>query len=352
MKSLHIIEDDFLTFSNDQFKQKMWNDHIEKGNFTLSLKYIDLLKLEKLSMSFFTGWLDEELVFICLIGIITLKIGLFEIRIAMIGAPKTNGKAFWYNKDLISYASFVQEMHAILKKHSKSQFLLLREFSGELDRVQLLENQELGFINHHALVKSYLNIELFESFEDYFNNLPSKKRNYFKSILKHTKAPNVQISVNDLTPESVEEIYKLYIATNKNAKENRTAALSKSLFLGLCESGIQIKVAAYRLNNKLIAFGLMFLNDWEVKCLFTGFDYEFAKAHHLWYQIMLESIRFAINQKCFHVDMGSSSAAMKDKFLALHEDLYISVLFRNKFLTKLFNRPIKYLLNKILKPVK
>lgn len=352
MKSLQIIEDDFMTFSRDQFKQKMWKDHIEKGNFTLSLEYIDLFKLERLSMSFFTGWLDKRLVFICFISTVAHKIAGIEMHIAMIGAPKTNGKAFWYNEDQISYVNFICEMQAILKKRFKFQFFLLKEFSVEHDHVQLLQNQELGFINHHALIKSYLNIGSFESFEDYFNVLPSKKRNYFKGILKHTKTPNVQISVSNLIPESVGEIYNLYIATNKNAKETRTAALSESLFLGLCKSSIQIKVVAYKLDNRLIAFGLMFVNDWEVKCLFTGFDYKFAKAHHLWYQIMLESIRFAINQKCFHIDMGSSSAAMKDKFLALHEDLYISVLFRNKLLTKVFNRPIKYFLDKILKPAK
>jgi len=352
MKGLTIMDDDLLGFSSDQLKHKMWNDHIAKGNFTLSLRYIDLFRLEGLNMSFFTGWFNMEVVFMCLITIVEFRIGGFEVRIAMFGAPKTNGKAFWHNKDRISYASFITQMHATLKKRFKFQVLLLREFSSKFDHTQLLQNQDLGFLNHHALVKSYLNIASFDSFENYFNILPSKKRNYFKNILKYTQGSDVDITVSDLSPELVSEIYPLYKATNNNAKENRTAALSETVFFALCESGIQIKVATYRLRNRLIAFGLMFANDWEVKCLFTGFDYEFSKAHHLWYQIMLESIRFAIDQKCFHVDMGSSSAAMKDKFLASHEDIFISVLFRNAFITKMFNRPIKYLLNRVLKPVK
>ncbi|QPH38258.1 peptidogalycan biosysnthesis protein [Pedobacter endophyticus] len=352
MTELNIVNNSLSAFCADKPKTESWNLHVATNNFTLTLDYLHLYNKQDINTFFYTGSVKGEIIFICLISILKIRIAGFPIAIAMFGAPKTNGKAFWHSENHISYSTFVKQILQTLKKQYKFYVVILREFYGTADQPLMAKNQDMGFLNHHALVKSYLNIASFASFEDYFNALPSKKRNYFRSVMKCKQDSAVSVGLYELTPELVDLIYPLYQKTNAKAKENRTAAVNRSVFSALCDSKIKTKVITYNLQNKIAAFGLMFFNSREVKCLFTGFDYRFTKTHNLWYQIMLESIRFAIDQRCLHIDMGSSSASMKDKFQAGHEDVYISVLLKNPVLTAIFKKPVAHLLNKFLRPTK
>ncbi|WP_406824836.1 GNAT family N-acetyltransferase [Pedobacter sp. KACC 23697] len=350
MINIEIENNRLSEFSQDQDKSECWSRYVAPGNFTLAFEYLHLYQSENDATFFYTGRTKTEIVFVCLISLITVKVYGIPITIVMFGGPKTNGKAFWYDEDRLSYHSFVTKLLYLLKKQYKFQFIVLREFYGTGDRSQIIESEKMGFIVHHAMIKSYLDISLFNSFDSYFNSLPSKKRNYFRSVIKCNQDPDINIDIVDLTADLVDEIYPLYFETNARAKENQTAAVGRSVFIALSESSIKAKVITYRLKNKVIAFGLMFFNFHEVKCLFTGFDYKFTKEYNLWYQIMLGSIRFAVERRCQYIDLGSSSASMKSKFMAAHENVYISVLFKTPILTKVFKRPIVFLLNKFLKP--
>jgi len=327
-----------------------WSRQVSDDNFTLTPAYLKLYNDQNSNTFFYIGRLNGEIVLHCLISVLTLKIAGIPIRAAMLGAPKTNGKAFWYSQTQLSYPVFIASILAAFKREFSFHIFILREFYCKNDAGLLLENQKMGFLNHHALVKSFLDITAYPSFDDYFNVLPSKKRNYFRNILKCREKPEVLLQQLELNPELVTLIYPLYRETNARAKENRTAPVPQSVFLALCDSEIKTKVITYQLHHNIVAFGLMLYNSTTVKCLFTGFDYSVNKSHNLWYQIMLESIRFAIDNRSHTVDMGSSAAAMKDKFLAGHDDVYISVLLKNALLTALLKMPLSHLLKQFLKP--
>lgn len=326
-----------------------WEYKVARENFTLSMNYLRLLQRSGVNSYFFISKEDLQITSICYITCLKIKKYAVSFSVLLFGSEKTNGKAFWYDDNVFSYTEYLALIKSELKRCLGFDFLILRDYSSVKDEKYLTINQNAGFLNYHAFTNNVLNTDVFSTFEDYILSLTSRKRNFLKSIIKIRERQGLKISYETLNSELIASIYPLYADTNSRAVENRTMPLPIVFFEKLSQT-IRHQVVVVRLENRILAFGLMLLGSSNLKCLFAGFNYEFSKQYSLWYQVVVASISYSIYNGFKIVDLGSTSSLMKAKFQSTPSPVYLSILFKNPLCTRLFQTPLTFILSRFLKP--
>lgn len=326
-----------------------WEHKVAEGNFTLSMDYLRLLKKSDVKSYFFISKEDQRITSICYFTCLKIKTHLFNFSVLLFGSEKTNGKAFWYDDNIFTYTEYLSLIKTELKRCLGFDFLIMRDYNTIKDQIDLTINQKLGFLNYHAFTNNVLNTNNFSTFNDYLISLTSRKRYFLKSIIKIRERQGLIVSYETLNSELIASVYPLYVDTNNRAVENRTMPVPIVFFEKLSQT-IRHRVVIVRVENRILAFGLMLLGSGNLKCLFAGFNYEFSKPYSLWYQVVMASISYSIDNGFKIVDLGSTSSLMKAKFQSTPSPVYFSILFRNPLCTRLFKRPLTFILSKFLKP--
>lgn len=271
------------------------------------------------------------------------------LRVLVLGGTVAAGKAYWFDAEAVDFARFLAGFEAYVKTAIRCDILVLKEFSPGSDDEPMRSMADAGFITHMCYDRSRLALPAGGSMQDFLDSLPSKKRRNLRQVMEQGEAAGLEVKVHRSFDHLIDTAYALYLAVNARATEARTPALPHRLFaaLGQLDAARMLTISQ---GERTVGFGLLLHQRAKLKCLVIGMDYEVSRELQLWYQVVARSIEYAASSGCTCVDLGSTNHSMKRKFGAQHEDIWIAVRHRSRWLTRLLAPLIRHTLASIYRP--
>ena len=240
----------------------------------------------------------------------------------------TGQHGIYFNSNVITQAAFLEtvfkgldELKQIVKNNHKKRIriIMFKDYFTE-DPIHL----ETDFFEAHKLHKvsvqpnMILNIPpSWKSLEDYLFILNKKYKQRYKAARKKAS----QIVKKDMSLEDIElnshRIYELYKNVSDNAKIN-TFILPERHFCPLkMYLGENFKVFGYYLDDKLIGFYTLIINNHILETYFLGYDDEYQYSNQIYLNMLYDMLDFAIQQKIGSIVYARTAMEIKSSVGAL-----------------------------------
>ena len=175
-----------------------------------------------------------------------------------------------------------------------------------------------------------------KSFEDYLADLQHKYRQKAKKVIKQFEGVTVKELLLDEVIFHKNKIYELYLNV-LNKQTFRLGMVEENYFIemkkGLKDNFI---VTGYFLNEELIAFRTAFLMQDRMEIHFIGFDYETNKNLQVYFNILYDNIKFAVEKNVKVLELGRTAQDAKRIIGALPKQFDDAVYFKSNFFKKAF----------------
>ena len=180
--------------------------------------------------------------------------------------------------------------------------------------------------------KSWLNTQ------DYVADMTTKYRSRFnRARQKRRMVITKELNIEEIKNHSL-DLYKLYKNVSKNASFN-TFILPKNHFLILKEHLLDdFKVFAYYLNNELIGFYTLILNNKSLETYFLGYDSEHQHSNQLYLNMLYDMAAYAINNGFESVVYARTAMEIKSSVGAQPEPMFIYLKYTNSFVNALLKQ--------------
>ena len=221
---------------------------------------------------------------------------------------------------LVSFKDFYDHCSVELKKY---RFSNMYEFNTQPNMIFYLD-------------------ESWKLLDDYVGALSKKYRDQFKRARK--KFDDIQ--VKNLSYEEVlqneEKIYDLYHYVAKNAPFN-TFFLSKNHFSTLKgQCGNRFQIFGYFLNEELVGFHTLLLNDETLETYFLGYNDHIQKENMLYLNMLYNMTKYGIENGFKKIIFGRTALEIKSSVGAspvqMSGFIYNNNKLVNKFIGKIFKK--------------
>ena len=129
--------------------------------------------------------------------------------------------------------------------------------------------------------------------------------------------------------ENHKELYKLYLNVSNNASFN-TFILPENHFLILKRQlKNNFKVFGYYLNNQLIGFYTLILNNSVLETYFLGYDEEHQYQNQLYLNMLYDMAKYGINNKFSSVVYARTAMEIKSSVGAKPKEMYMYMKHTN-----------------------
>jgi len=175
---------------------------------------------------------------------------------------------------------------------------------------------------------------------DYVNSFTKKYRDQYKRAHKKSN----RIVTKELTLEEVlcleERIYNLYHYVAKNAPFN-TFFLAKNHFSTFKKQcGNRFRICGYFLENELVGFHSILLNEDVLETYFLGYDENIQKENMLYLNMLYNITEFGIENNFKKIIFGRTALEIKSSIgaqpLKMSGFIYHTNFFINKFIGRIF----------------
>ena len=222
---------------------------------------------------------------------------------------------------LVSFKDFYENCSVELKKY---RFKETYEFNTQPNMIFYLDQN-------------------WKSTEDYINALSKKYRDQYKRA--HKKFDG--ILVKNLSFEEVllheNTIYDLYHYVAKNAPFN-TFLLVKNHFSTLKgQCGNRFQIFGYFLNEKLVGFHTLLLNDETLETYFLGYDETIQKENMLYLNMLYNMTEYGIENGFKRIIFGRTALEIKSSIGAKPVKMSGFIFHNNKLINKFIGKIFKQL---------
>ena len=213
---------------------------------------------------------------------------------------------------LVSFKDFYEDCSIELKKYRLKE---IYEFSTQPNMI------------------FYLN-ENWNSFDDYLAVLSKKYRDQYKRANKKFNG----ITIKNLSHQEVldheKTIYKLYFYVAKNAPFN-TFFLSKDHFSTLKgQCGNRFQIFGYFLDEKLVGFHTLLLNDTTLETYFLGYDETIQKENMLYLNMLYNMTAYGIENGFERIIFGRTALEIKSSVGATPVHMSGFIFHTNKLINQ------------------
>lgn len=180
------------------------------------------------------------------------------------------------------------------------------------------------------------------SFDDYLLSMRASYRRRIKQAL--LKGEDIKYEILSDNQNFSQEMYELYEQVFKHS-EYSLEKLNLEFFRNDLAKTILLKI-----NDKVEGF-VQIIEDRNNNMLifeFCGYNYEVSKEYDLYYNMLSEIIRYAIDNKFRYVQLGQTAYDAKMKFGAKMYNNYYLLAHKNKFINWLIKRHNSFLEYKAL----
>ena len=222
---------------------------------------------------------------------------------------------------LVSFKDFYDHCSLELKKY---RFSNIYEFNAQPNMIFYLQDN-------------------WKSWDDYVAALSKKYRDQFKRARKKIDG----IQVKNLTYEEVlkneEQIYELYHYVAKNAPFN-TFFLSKNHFSTLKgQCGNRFQIFGYFLNEELVGFHTLLLNNETLETYFLGYNEHIQKENMLYLNMLYNMTEYGIENGFKRIIFGRTALEIKSSIGATPVQMSGFIYHNNKLINRFIGRIFKNL---------
>lgn len=222
---------------------------------------------------------------------------------------------------LVSFKDFYDHCSLELKKY---RFSNIYEFNTQPNMIFYLQDN-------------------WKSWDDYVAALSKKYRDQFKRARKKIDG----IQVKNLTYEEVlkneEQIYELYHYVAKNAPFN-TFFLSKNHFSTLKgQCGNRFQIFGYFLNEELVGFHTLLLNNETLETYFLGYNEHIQKKNMLYLNMLYNMTEYGIENGFKRIIFGRTALEIKSSIGATPVQMSGFIYHNNKLINRFIGRIFKNL---------
>ncbi|MBD3906374.1 peptidogalycan biosysnthesis protein [Chryseobacterium sp. Ch-15] len=256
----------------------------------------------------------------------------------------TGQNGFYFDTSKISTETAItllneasQNVQAIL---GKTSLIIYKDYQKPF--LKNFEDEKFkSFYRFSVQPNMILNIKTeWKCFDDYSNNLSKKYRARLKSAKK--KIDGIQKLELDI--ESIKKYQNEMSILYQNVAENapfNTFFLTENHFESMKQNlNDNFKVFAYFLNDKLIGFYTLILNNTDIDTYFLGYDKEIQKEKQIYLNMLFDMTEFGITNQFKRIVFGRTALEIKSTIGA--EPVEIFGLIRhnskaiNPFMEKIF----------------
>lgn len=262
----------------------------------------------------------------------------------------TGQHGLFFTKEAISQKQFIETIYSALseikkriKRHQKKniRLILFKDYFLNESITNVIGNFEV-FKLHEVSVQPNMMLLLNANWltsEDYKSALTKKYRDRYKSA--RNKFKGVKVLDMDLATvrDKSTELHALYKNVSSNAKFN-TFQLSENHFYNLkLQLQDNFKVFGYFVEDKLIGFYTLILNNSKLETYFLGYHPDFQKPKQLYLNMLYDMLDFGIQNKFESVVYARTAMEIKSSVGAEPHAMVIYIKHTN------------VIINSILKPV-
>ena len=181
----------------------------------------------------------------------------------------------------------------------------------------------------------------FASEAEYIQSLSANNRSTLRRKLKTAgKVEVTTVDGGDLAGLEG-ELYELYEETRKNSRFDYGdfEQMSPAYFRDVCGAlGPRAKVILCRVDGRLLAFKLMFIEETRVIDKFWGMRYPVGRDHNLFFVAWMEAVRFCIANGKTTLQSGQTAYAQKVKLGSRLDKLWVYFRHRQWLTNRVFRR--------------
>lgn len=265
----------------------------------------------------------------------------------------TGQHGLYYNTKMISQTLFLDTIFKVIdalsfqikKEDNKRVRIICFKDYFETDCIH--QNQHLFTKNKLYKLQVQPNMVLdiipsWSSSKDYVLALNKKYRSRYKSALK--KATNVikkELDLNEINTAS-KDIYSLYKNVSDNAKVNSFVLDKWHFFYLKKELQQDFRLFGYYLNDQLIGFYTLILNNNQLETYFLGYNPDFQSKYQLYLNMLYDMLDFAIVNGFKKVVYARTAMEIKSSVGAKPNAMSIYIKHTDNFI---LNPTLKYIVN-------
>lgn len=356
----------FKIFTSSKELPDHWNEIVGRHNIMLSKEYFNALdsssptNLKCYFVGFFKGEsliggaLFQFLNFIqhktfqkneILCSVRNFLAKRFSKDVMILGNNMLTGQnGFYFDTSEINVDEIIRLLDDAAKevqqKIGKTSLVIYKDYQS--DFINYFEGNKKDFYRFSVQPNMILNLsEDWSEFDDYLNVFSAKYRTRAKSARK--KASDVtrkELSLDEVKNLS-KEINFLYQNVAENAPFN-TFFLTGNHFGSMKENlNHNFRVFGYFLDEKLIGFYTLILNNKDVDTYFLGYDKELQKEKQIYLNMLLDMVEFGINEKFCRIIFGRTALEIKSTIGAEPVEIFGLIkhnnLLINQFIESVFN---------------
>ena len=180
--------------------------------------------------------------------------------------------------------------------------------------------------------------ENWKSLEDYVAVLSKKYRDQFKRARKKFDSIQVKNLSYEEVHQNEEKIYDLYHYVAKNAPFN-TFFLSQNHFSTLKgQCGNRFQIFGYFLNEELVGFHTLLLNDETLETYFLGYNDHIQKENMLYLNMLYNMTEFGIQNGFKRIIFGRTALEIKSSIGATPVQMSGFIFHNNKLINRFIGK--------------
>ena len=179
--------------------------------------------------------------------------------------------------------------------------------------------------------------------DDYTTSLTKKYRDRYKRSRKKNKETKVvELSLEDIKNKAT-VLHDLYKNVSNNAKFN-TFLLPKNHFYSLkFHLKENFKVYGYFLDNELIGFYTLILNNRTLETYFLGYNSEYQSLYQLYLNMLYDMVAFAIDNNYKTIVYARTAMAIKSSVGAEAKDMAVYLKHTQPFFNIILKQVFKFM---------
>lgn len=175
----------------------------------------------------------------------------------------------------------------------------------------------------------------FNTFDEYLNSLRSNYRHRYKKAFEKSKALTIEYLIDN--KDFTEEMYDCYLQVY-NKSRIKVEKLDINFFRGSF-----FKIFVLKNEEKVVGFGQMLENQTELIFEFVGVDYKYNNQYDTYHRILLEIVKYGIENKFKTIDFGQTADESKLKLGSKYTELFVYLHHSNKIKNFINQKMAKYL---------
>ena len=253
-----------------------------------------------------------------------------------------------YNMAMFTKFNIIQKMRMVYvplsvtrpgiayNKHLDKVFEYIKTIKGPKMILNLEDYNPEGYAKGKTCPKCILTNN-FKSFDEYMSKLRSGYRRRFRQAFEKSKDLKLEYLENN--EDFTEEMYNCYLQVY-NKSRVRVEKLPIDFFRGK-----YFKIFKLTYLDKVVGFCQLLPNDTELIFEFVGVDYNYNEQFDTYHRILLEIVKYGIENNFKTIDFGQTADESKLKLGSKYTMLYAYLHDTNKiknFINKKLARFIEY----------